>query len=150
MAANTPIDIINKTKRALPRVRFSAGKSGGKDKAAKTYAFVQLLNAIKDKALGPDYELSLVFIGNKESQKLNREHRKKDKPTNILSFPLDEQTGEIFIDLKKCEEEAPSFERELPNFLVFLFIHGCLHLKGFDHGSTMESKEKSLRAFFDI
>jgi len=142
VAANTPIDIVNKTKRALPRVRFSAGK--------EKYTFIQLLNAIKDKALGPDYELSLVFVGNAESRKLNREHRKKDKPTNILSFPLDEKTGEIFIDLKKSAEEAPDFEREFPNFLIFLFIHGCLHLKGFDHGSTMESKEKSLRALFDI
>jgi len=146
VAANTPIDIINKTKRALPRVRFSAGKN----KSAKSLTFVQLLNAIKDKALGSDYELSLVFVGNAESRKLNREHRKKDKPTNILSFPLDEMTGEIFIDLKKSAEEAPDFERDFPNFLIFLFIHGCLHLKGFDHGSTMEGKEKSLRALFDI
>ena len=146
MAVNTPIDIANKTKRALPRVRFSAGKG----KSAKTYTFIQILNAIKDKALGTDYELSLVFVGNKESQKLNREHRDKDKPTNIRSFPLDDMTGEIFIDLKKCEEEASEFERDFPNFLVFLFIHGCMHLKGFDHGSTMESKEKALRNLFDI
>ena len=115
-----------------------------------SYTFIQLLNTIKDKALGTDYELSLVFVGNKESQKLNRERRKKDKPTNILSFPLDRHTGEIFIDLKKCAEEAPEFDRPFPNFLIFLFIHGCLHLKGFDHGSTMESKEKALRDFFDI
>lgn len=106
--------------------------------------------AIKDAALGKNYSLSLVFCGDKLSRRLNRTTRGKDKPTNILSFPLDKQEGEIFIDLQLCKRQAPSFERNFENFIGFLFIHGLIHLKGMDHGSRMESEEVRLRKQFKI
>ncbi|HYC83156.1 MAG TPA: rRNA maturation RNase YbeY, partial [Candidatus Paceibacterota bacterium] len=101
-------------------------------------------SAISDKILGPAYELSLVFIGHTRSRNLNRAHRGKDKPTNVLSFPLDNTMGEIFIDLRKTKYEAPKFARSFESHLAYLFIHGALHLKGFTHGSTMERKEQQL------
>jgi len=89
---------------------------------------------IKDEILGKKYELSLVFCGNALSRKLNRIYRGKDKPTNVLSFPLSKNSGEIFINLSKIGEFSPAH----------LFIHGCLHLKGMRHGSKMEKVEKQL------
>ncbi len=105
---------------------------------------------MKDAVLGKNYDLSLVFIGDKLSQRLNRERREKDKPTNILSFSLDKTAGEIFINLRLSRKQASDFEREYENFVAFLFIHGLFHLKGFDHGSRMESKEKEIRKQFGI
>ena len=105
---------------------------------------------MKDAVLGKNYELSLVFIGDKLSRRLNRERREKDKPTNILSFSLDKTAGEIFINLRLSRKQAQDFEREYENFIAFLFIHGLFHLKGFDHGSRMESKEKEIRKLFGI
>ena len=100
--------------------------------------------------LGKDYELSLVFIGATESRKLNNKWRQKDKPTNVLSFPLSETAGEIFITPSKAKKEAPSFDRKYDNFTAFLFIHGLAHLKGLDHGDEMEAIEAKARKKFNI
>jgi probable rRNA maturation factor len=97
---------------------------------------------IKDAILGESYELSLVFITSAKIRALNRIYRKKDKATDILSFPLSKTSGEIFICLSETKKEAPKFDLTFDDFLIFLFIHGLLHLKGMDHGATMERKEK--------
>ncbi len=117
---DTPeFSIANKTKAKLPRV-----------------AFLDIKNAV----VGRKYELSLVFCGDALSRKLNKTYRDKDKPTNVLSFPISETSGEIFIN-----------PRRLKNFSVkFLFIHGLLHLKGFEHGDTMEKREKALLKKFSV
>ena len=121
--------ITNTTKGKLPRLPF-----------AKMTAAV----------LGKEYECSLVIVGSKKSRELNRAYRGKDNPTNILSFPLDENEGEIFLDLKKARSEAPDFERSYTNFIGFLYIHALLHLKGLDHGTKMEAQEKKFRTLFKI
>lgn len=96
---------------------------------------------IKNEVLGKDYELSLVFVGDKKSQKLNWQFRKKTYTPNVLSFPIDKKTGEIFINLKVAKKESPEFEMTEKNYIKFLFVHGCLHLKGLDHGPKMEKEE---------
>lgn len=100
--------------------------------------------------LGKDYDCSLVIVSSRKSRELNRTYRQKDTPTNILSFPLDENEGEIFLDLKKSREDAVNFDRSYTNFIGFLFIHGLFHLKGHDHSIKMENAEKKVRALFKI
>lgn len=123
------LDIQNKTKATLPRLPFAD---------------------IKEAVLGPEYELSLVFIGDTRSRNLNREYRDKDKPTNILSFPYDEESGEIFINLALAKTQAPDFDKSPTKFIGYLFIHGLLHLKGYAHGSTMEEKERTFCRKFSL
>jgi probable rRNA maturation factor len=94
---------------------------------------------IKNKVLGNKYELSLVFIGSTRSRKLNLTYRDKDKPANVLSFPLTKSSGEIFIDLNKTKTFST----------LHLFIHGLLHLKGMQHGGKMESEEQRLLKLFN-
>ena len=105
---------------------------------------------IKNAVLGEKYQLSLVFVGDKMTQKLNNSYREKNQPTNCLSFPLDKNSGEIFLNLKKAKKEAPAFGRKFDNFVAFLFIHSCLHLKGFEHGSIMEKAEAKFTRLFKI
>lgn len=112
--------ITNKTKGALQSVPF---------------------REIKDLILGKDYKLSLVFIGNAKSKELNKTYRDKDYPTNVLSFPLDKNSGEIFLTPSVAKKESVKFGKNYKNFVGFLFIHGILHLKGMQHGSTMEKAE---------
>ena len=97
---------------------------------------------IKNAVLGKDYFLSLVFINQTKSRKINFTYRKKDKSTNVLSFPLDKKCGEIFICPEIAKKEGLS--------VGFLFIHGLLHLKGMEHGSTMERAEEKLCKKFGI
>jgi len=105
---------------------------------------------IKDAVLGKDYRLSLVIIGDARSKELNRAFRKKNVPTDILSFPLTEKSGEIFLNPVAAKREAVKFGRTEKNFLQFLFIHGLLHLEGLKHGSTMEREESKFRKRFGI
>lgn len=108
--------------------------------------FVEIKNTI----LGGKYELSLVFPNKKTATELHIDWKGKPGPVNILSFPLDKNEGEIFISLDQAKTECIKFERDYKNYVAFLFIHGCAHLKGYVHGNTMESYERKIRKKFDI
>lgn len=109
-----------------------------------------LFHRIKDAVLGKEYELDLMFIGKKRARTLNFKFREKDYATDILSFPIADDMGEIYIYPEKAKQKAKEFDRTYENYLVFVFIHGLFHLKGFDHGSRMESEEARVRALFKI
>ena len=94
-------------------------------------------------------ELSLALIGNAEMRRLNARYRKKNYPTDVLSFPVEgvvpKETrllGDVIISVEKAAEQAEdrghSFEQEL----VTLLIHGVVHLSGYDH----ERSAKEARA----
>jgi len=106
--------------------------------------------SMKEAVLGENYELSLVFAPKNTLRELNRTHRGKDVATDILSFPLSNSAGEIFINLDEAKKEAKKFDRKFENFVGFLFIHGLVHLKGYAHGSRMEAQEKKFRRGFNI
>jgi probable rRNA maturation factor len=110
------------------------------------FDFVKMKQAI----LGKKYELSVIIVGKKEIQKLNKEYRDINKPTDILSFPLSDDFGEMYINPEMTKLEAKNFDRDYENFFGYLFIHGLVHLKGFDHGSTMDSIEARFRKQFGI
>ncbi len=121
--------IQNLTKSTLPRVSFVA---------------------MKEAVLGSEYELSVLFVDIEYITALNLQYRKINKPTDILSFPISNTEGEIFINLEETKKEAVNFDRTYENFLAFLFIHGLTHLKGFDHSSIMDSEEEKIRKQFSI
>lgn len=118
------VSIINKTKDKALALSFS------------------VVEEIKNEILGKDYELSIVYVNPKLSQKLNKEYRGKDNPTNILSFNVAENSGELIICQDVLKKEAKNFNKTPTQFLGFLVIHGMLHLKGLEHGSIMERKEE--------
>lgn len=99
---------------------------------------------LKNTVLGQSFELSLVFIDDRFSRRLNSTYRGKNSPTNVLSFPLSRKSGEIFIDLITARKETKKFDMSFDKFVKYLFIHGLLHLKGMEHGDTMEQVEKKL------
>jgi len=105
---------------------------------------------IADKILGKRYELSLVFIGKTRAATLNKQYRNKTYSPNVLSFPLDERTGEIFICPLVAKAEASKYNLSTKNYVAFLFIHGCLHLKGHDHGDTMDTLERKYLKQFEL
>jgi probable rRNA maturation factor len=96
---------------------------------------------IKEKILGKNYNLTIIFCTPDESRMRNKTYRDKNYPTNILSFPLHKNEGEIYISLSSARRDAKKFEYSYQKFLHLLIIHGLLHLKGHAHGSTMERLE---------
>jgi probable rRNA maturation factor len=108
------------------------------------------LELIKEAVLGKNFELSLVFCSAKKIQSLNKIYRNINKPTDILSFPLSKNSGEIFICKSEARKMMAEFDRPYENFLAFLFIHGLVHLKGYDHGAKMEKIEQKFRQKFGV
>lgn len=121
--------LINETKSKIPSIPFEG---------------------IKDSCLGSAYKLNLIFTSSERIKQLNTIYRGKEQATDILSFPISETEGEIYISENESREEAKKFDREYENFIGFLFIHGCTHLKGHDHGAIMEGIEVKLRKEFGI
>lgn len=110
-----------------------------------------------DLALKGKYEMSVTFVDDETIQTYNADYRGIDRPTDVLSFALNETTekeqsvqfnedvlillGDIFISyptaLRQAEEYGHSKDREI----CFLFTHGVLHLLGYDHMEKEEEKE---------
>ena len=105
---------------------------------------------IKNHILGRQYELSLVFPDTPESIKLHKKFKSKNDPVNILSFPLSETEGEIFITLSTARKECKKWNMSYHHYLTYLCIHGCTHLQGLDHGNEMDILEKKYCRYFNI
>ncbi len=118
-------------------------------KSAKTYPKLPY-EAMKDAILGKKYSLSLIFIGATRAQALNLTHRKATYVPNVLSFPLDNTTGEIYITPHVAKTECKKYGMTPNGYIGFLFIHGLLHLKGYPHGATMDTAEKKYTARFGL
>lgn len=106
------------------------------------------LKKVAEKVLKKEYskkiaELSVALVNPEEIRILNKKYRKKDKPTDVLSFGnLKEDMPEIIIcpeEVKKnAEESGELFKKELARVL----IHGILHLSGYDHEKTEKEANK--------
>lgn len=96
---------------------------------------------LKNDILGKDYSLSIAFVSEKKSREINKKYRHKDKSTNVLSFALRKNEGELVLCEAVIKREAKSFGKTFRQFLIFLVIHGMLHLKGLKHSKKMEKLE---------
>lgn len=109
--------------------------------------------------------LSLSLVNDTRIQAINREHRGKDKPTDVLSFPLDASSGsahgqtgkdaperllgDVVISVDTARRQASEYDAPLQNELYRLLIHGLLHVLGHDHEeagerAAMEAEERRL------
>ena len=108
-------------------------------------------------------KIELIIVDNKTMQTLNFEHKGKDSSTDVLSFPVDapftEQSnfdmplGSIVISQKYVKEKAEVLSHTIQDELSLLFIHGMLHLLGFDHEKDegeMRIREEELIKIFDL
>jgi probable rRNA maturation factor len=78
-------------------------------------------------------EVSIAFVGDKEISKLNRIYRKIDKATDVLSFSGEgDFLGEIVIDYAQIKRQAKEFKKSVSEELIFILVHGLLHLVGYD------------------
>ena len=95
-----------------------------------------------------DCEVSITFTDNESIRELNREYRDIDRPTDVLSFPMDDEgdgsvLGDIVISLERAMEQAEEYGHSLEREISFLTVHSCLHLLGYDH-ETGEEDEKEM------
>jgi probable rRNA maturation factor len=103
-----------------------------------------------------DAEMTIRIVDESEITELNRQYRKKDGPTNVLSFPFESDIeletpllGDLVICASVVEKEAKEQHKSLQSHWAHMVIHGTLHLLGYDHmteveASVMENKEIDL------
>lgn len=102
-------------------------------------------------------EIELILTDNDEIAAINREFRNIDKATDVLSFPSDPfpgaPLGSIVISVDKVQSVAEELGHSEDDEIALLFIHGLLHLKGFDHeidSGEMRNKEVELIEKFHL
>ena len=136
------------------------------DQIIQIYNYLLLKEGIFDQA-----ETSLTFVDNQAIRELNEEYRDLDQDTDVLSFPMYEKQelaelsadpdidtlllGDIVISLEKARAQAGEYGHSFTRELLYLFIHGMLHLLGFDHleedeKSEMRSREETILEHFGI
>ncbi len=105
-------------------------------------------------------ELSLVLSGDEQIRALNRIYRRKDRPTDVLAFPMREGDfgrfhaalpsrllGDVIVSVPTAKRQAAAAKRELLAEITMLVAHGLLHLLGWDHDTS--AKDKKMRAETD-
>ena len=116
-----------------------------------------LLEKIAKKLTPKDIEL--VFVEDTQIQQINAEFLGKDYPTDVLSFPLESfgtneiPLGSININTQKAQEVSQNLGHSLDSEIVLLFIHGLLHLLGFDHerdSGEHRAKEQEIAMAFGL
>ena len=104
--------------------------------------FDQVILAIKEENLQSEAEINLLLTEGDEIQNLNRRFRGKDSKTDVLSFssqiPNIPFLGDIIIDISTADYQKGN--RKLEKELQILFLHGVLHLLGYDHISAKQKK----------
>ena len=109
------------------------------------------------------FSVSFVITDNKFISQLNKDYRKKDYATNVLSFPfikfseglikekniITKNLGEIILSYEKCADEAFEQNKDLLEHITHLTIHSTLHLLGFDH-KTKKQAEKMEKIEIEI
>lgn len=115
----------------------------------RTKSFERLLSDLAARYRLADPEVTLAFVGAKAIRTLNRRFMKKDRPTDVLSFPLGEKgpdgkfyLGDIVIAVPVAARQAREKGHGLDRELRLLAIHGYLHLLGYDHFAGIEEEER--------
>ncbi len=96
-----------------------------------------------------DVIFNVIIVDNEYIHKLNREYRKIDRPTDVITFALEDEQdivttprllGDIYISLEKAKEQATEYGHSLEREICFLAVHGFYHLLGYDHQTKEEEK----------
>ena len=136
--------------------RASAARDLPADDAIEGWAAAALSVA------GKDWELVVRIVDEQEGRSLNAQYRKRDYPTNVLSFPYDDlpgmdsaYLGDLVICAPVVAREAADQGKRLQDHWAHLVVHGLLHLQGFDHqaedeAEAMESREREILAGLGI
>lgn len=105
------------------------------------FDFNKIITAFEEYFSG-DEEVSLILVNEEEIRRLNRDYRNIDAPTDVISFPDEEENyrGDIFICIEKVNKQAEEYDHSREREFAFLLVHGLLHLQGYDHKHPEDEK----------
>ena len=110
-------------------------------KNINTKELVHLVAVILKKEKKQGVDVSVVLVGLQRMQQLNKRHRGKDKATNVLAFPGGKEAlGEIVLCPSVIRKDALEYKISFHKALSWMFVHGLLHLLGYDHESLKDER----------
>ena len=129
------IEIINETKEEIKELEVLS----------------DLLEFAANKQQVKDVVFNIIIVDNEYIHQLNKTYRGVDRPTDVISFALEDNgacetefgriLGDIYISIDQARIQAKEYGHSLKRELAFLSIHGFLHLLGYDHMTEEEEKE---------
>ena len=134
--------IVNETKEKIPSTLARDVK--------QICSFLQKKRLRNGKLLSEKSEITLVFLTSPAMKKINNSFRKKNKPTDILSFASDDPAslGELLLCPEVLRKQAAVQQHSFSDELKYMLIHGILHLLGYDHELT-KAEEKLMFSIQD-
>ena len=109
-----------------------------------TAVYETLLNTVFND-IKAEKSMQIIFVDNDQIREINKTYRNLDKPTDVISFPndddKDDSLGDIFISIEQAKLQASDYGHTIPREIGFLAVHGYLHLLGYDHHTEAEEKE---------
>lgn len=111
----------------------------------------QWLRQIQELLECDDDDISVILVDDKEIKSINRQYLGKDRPTNVISFPMREDgfdnvaphlLGDIMVSVDTAERQSEESDIPLEDMILFLMIHGALHLLGYDHETSEEGRKQ--------
>ncbi len=132
---NNKIEIFNQVEEDIPEL----------DTVKKV-----LLSAIEKEQL-ENINFNLIIVNNEDIHELNKNYRKIDRPTDVITFALEDDDtmvlpegirvlGDIYISIDRAKDQAGDYGHSLLRELCFLAVHGFYHLLGYDHNTPEEEK----------
>ncbi len=103
----------------------------------------------------PEAELSILIVDNEGIREINRDYLQRDRPTNVISFAMQEGEGaglhplvlgDVVISAERADEDAQEAGVPFEHELWFLLLHGILHLLGYDHERGTEEQARMMEA----
>ena len=113
--------ILNKTSKRVPRTLL-----------VRVFSLVSKKHTM---------EVSLVFLDDRAMRGINRKWHNRDAQATVLAFLLDSSVGEVVINPHEAEREARQAGESYNRRMAYLFLHGLLHLYGYDHKTEQETKK---------
>ena len=120
-----------------------------KEKIEETKDIELVLNKAIEIEKLDNIEFNVIIVDNEYIHKLNKEYRGIDRPTDVITFALEDNEeikedyrilGDIYISLDKAKEQAIEYGHSLKREICFLAVHGFLHLLGYDHMEKEDEK----------
>ncbi|MBM5790011.1 rRNA maturation RNase YbeY [Candidatus Parcubacteria bacterium] len=101
----------------------------------------RLLRAVGGQMGKREYDVSIAFVSPLEIRRANRMYRGKDSVTDVLSFALDDGTGELLLCYEQARRQAREVGHSAREEVSFLIVHGLLHLFGYDHERPSDARK---------
>ena len=98
-------------------------------------------SVVKGEGRNADTNINIIFVDDAFIQDMNRTYLKKDRPTDVISFLLEEDVfGEVYVSLDTAQSQSVAYQVSFQEEVARLVIHGVLHLLGYDDNTDDERK----------